>query len=81
MQQLYDSSALKNPINVSINSDLIKKAKAMDINMSNALEQKLIELIKQKLASDWLESNKSAIADYNRHLEQIGGFSEGLRGI
>lgn len=79
MHTVYDLSALKKPANVSINTDLLKKAKALDINLSAALEQKLVELIKQKQAADWLASNQTAIASYNQHVEESGVFSDGLR--
>ncbi|MDO9104071.1 MAG: type II toxin-antitoxin system CcdA family antitoxin [Methylovulum sp.] len=79
MRALYDSSSAKKPTNVSINSDLLKQAKALDINMSAALEQKLVELIRQKQAAAWLESNQEAIAGYNRHVEEHGVFSDDLR--
>ncbi|MDP2901907.1 MAG: type II toxin-antitoxin system CcdA family antitoxin [Methylovulum sp.] len=79
MPAVYDLSAVKRPTNVSINSDLIKKSKALNINMSAALEQKLIELIRQKQATAWLESNQAAIANYNRHVEEQGVFAYELR--
>jgi len=79
MQLLYDLSAVKKPTNVSINTDLLKKAKALDINMSAALEQKLVELIREKQAAAWLSSNQEAIAGYNRHVEEHGVFSDELR--
>jgi antitoxin CcdA len=79
MQPLYDLSAVKKPTNVSVNSDLINKAKALDINISAALEQKLIELIRQKQIADWLTVNKAAIVGYNQHVEQHGVFADELR--
>jgi len=79
MHALYDSSAHKKPTNVTVNSDLLKKAKALDINMSAALEQKLIELIKQKQAARWLVENQAAIAEYNRQVETNGAFADDLR--
>lgn len=79
MHAVYDLSATKKPTNVSINSDLLKKAKALNINMSAALEQKLIELIKEKQAAAWLASNQAAIEGYNRHVEEHGVFSDDLR--
>lgn len=79
MQPSYDVSATKKPTNVSVNSDLIKKAKMLDINLSAALEQKLIELIKQKQTAAWLQSNKAAIMNYNEHAEQHGVFANELR--
>ncbi|WP_394752776.1 type II toxin-antitoxin system CcdA family antitoxin [Crenothrix sp.] len=79
MQALYDISAAKKPTNVSVNSDLIKKAKALNINLSAAMEQKLIELIRQQQASDWLKANRTAIASYNQEVEEQGVFSDELR--
>lgn len=79
MQALYDISATKKPTNVSINSDLIKKAKALNINMSAAMEQKLIELIRQQQAENWLEANQMAITGYNQQVEEQGVFADELR--
>ena len=46
MLQLYDVKAPKKATNLSLNSDLLKKSKALDINLSATLEQAL----KEKLA-------------------------------
>lgn len=48
MRALYDRNAPKKPTNLSINSDLLKKAKELDINLSAALEQILTEQLKAK---------------------------------
>ncbi|MBT9098586.1 type II toxin-antitoxin system CcdA family antitoxin [Methylovulum psychrotolerans] len=79
MQALYETSAAKKPTNVSINTDLLKQAKALDINLSAALEQKLVELIKLKQAANWLADNQAAIASYNRHVDEHGVFSDDIR--
>ncbi|MAR90076.1 MAG: hypothetical protein CML06_04230 [Pseudomonadales bacterium] len=46
MQQPYNTQAPKKPTNVSINSDLLSKAKALKINLSSTLESALIELVR-----------------------------------
>jgi antitoxin CcdA len=79
MPALYDLSAVKKATNVTVNSDLIQQAKALNINMSAALEQKLIELIKQERAADWLKANQTAIAHYNQQVEEQGVFADELR--
>ncbi|TAK62246.1 MAG: acetoacetyl-CoA synthase [Methylobacter sp.] len=79
MQQLYDLSAAKKPTNLSINSDLLKKAKELDINLSAALEQKLIDMVKQQQSRAWLSSNQNSIANYNEHVENHGVFGDDLR--
>lgn len=79
MQLPYDSQAPKKPTNLSINSDLLQKAKVMNINLSATLEQALTDLLLQKEREQWLQENKQAINQYNDFVEQNGVFSDGLR--
>ena len=75
----YDSQAPKKPTNLSINSDLLQKAKVMNINLSATLEQALTDLLLQKEREQWLQENKQAINQYNDFVEANGVFSDGLR--
>jgi len=70
MNNIYDSSAPKKPTNVSINSELLRKAKEFEINLSATLEQALVEKVKQRQQELWLSANKSAIDEYNQYTEQ-----------
>ena len=79
MLNIYDQEAPKRATNLSINSDLLKKAKEMDINLSAALEQTLAIQLKAKQQEIWLKENRAAIAAYNNHVEAHGLFSDGLR--
>ncbi len=79
MLPLYDQNAPKKPTNLSVNSDLLKKAKELDINLSSTLEQALTSQLKEKQAQLWLEQHKAAIAAYNQSVEDNGVFSDGLR--
>lgn len=79
MLPLYDSQAPKKATNLSINSDLLTKAKELDINLSAALEQALAQLLKQHQQEQWLKDNREAIAAYNQDVEKHGAFSDGLR--
>ncbi|GAA4941964.1 hypothetical protein GCM10025791_20500 [Halioxenophilus aromaticivorans] len=79
MQQLYNSQATKKPTNVSINSDLLSKAKALKINLSATLESALIELVSKKQRELWREENRDTIASYNQLVEEHGAFSDDLR--
>jgi antitoxin CcdA len=81
MQSFYDQNAPKKPTNLSINSDLLKKAKDLDINLSATLEQALTAQVKAKQALLWLEQNKNAIAAYNKSVDEDGVFSDGIRGF
>ena len=79
MQHLYDVSAPKKATNLSINSDLLRCAKELDINISATLEAKLVEMVQQKAKEQWLKDNQKAIADYNQYVEGKGVFSDELR--
>jgi antitoxin CcdA len=79
MCALYDQNAPKKLISLSLNSDLLKKAKDLEINISAVLEQALISQLKIKQAQQWLDENKSAIAAYNKSVDDNGVFSDGLR--
>ncbi len=79
MNLLYDLKAPKKPTNISLNSDLVRKAKAYKINLSKALETELARLIKQKREEEWLEQNREAIEAQNRRIEKTGAFSDEYR--
>lgn len=75
----YDPDAPKKPTNLSINSDLLRQAKACHINLSQTLEQRLVELVRESRRQEWLKENQAAIEDYNNRIETLGVFSNSLR--
>ncbi len=79
MLALYDQNAPKKPTNLSINSDLLKKARDLEINLSATLEQALTSQLKTKQAQQWLEQNRNSITAYNKSVDESGVFSDGLR--
>jgi antitoxin CcdA len=81
MTMIYDKKARKKATSLTINSDLLQKAKDLKINISNCLEQSLEQLIKKKQESLWEKENKIAIELYNEDVEKNGVFSDGIRGF
>ena len=79
MQPAYNARAQKKATNLSINEDLLAKARELNINLSATLEQALDEALRKKLREQWLSENKAAMQAYNAHVEQHGVFSDGLR--
>ena len=79
MGDLYDPDAQKKPTNLSINSDLLSKARELDINLSATLERALAESLRQRRRDQWLAENRAAMAAYNEDVEAHGVFSDGLR--
>ena len=79
MPPIYNSSAPKRPTNLSLNSDLLHQARALDINLSQVLEQALDAVVRKKRAEQWVQENREAISQYNLDVEENGVFSDGLR--
>lgn len=79
MQLAYNHSAPKKSANLSINADLLKKAKELHINLSATLELSLVAALQRKQREQWLADNSAAIASYNEYVATHGVFSDGLR--
>ncbi len=79
MRTAYNPQAPKRAANLSINADLLSKAKELDINLSATLEQALIEVLRKRKRDQWVAENKAAIEAYNEHVDKHGVFSDGLR--
>ena len=65
--------------NLSIRSDLMFEANALKINLSQAFETHLAELVKAKKQAQWLEENREAINANNQFVDKNGVFSDGWR--
>jgi antitoxin CcdA len=67
---VYDKSAPKRAVNVSVNADLAAKAKALGVNLSEALETRLAELVAAAERQKWLAENAAAIDAYNERVAE-----------
>ena len=76
MDPLFDFNAPKKATNLSINSDLLKKSKALNINLSATLEQVLKDKLATASADRWATENRNAIKAYNEFVEEHGCFGE-----
>lgn len=76
---IFNKLATKRAVNVSINSDLLAKARKLNINFSVSLEKELEQAVRQAQRSQWLAENKQAIEEYNQRIETKGLWSDGLR--
>lgn len=76
---LFNPQAPKRATNLSVNSDLLRQARELDINLSAAFEETLSALVVEKKKQAWLEQNKHAIEAYNQQVEANGVFGDTLR--
>lgn len=79
MDALYDAAAPKRAANLSVNRDLLEQARRLGVNLSQLLEERLVEVVREKGRRRWLEENREAIEAYNQRVERRGVFSDGLR--
>ena len=75
----YDTSAPRRPTNVSLNEDLLAKARDLGVNLSQTLEDGLKTRLAEERRKRWLADNKTAFAARNDHFEKYGLWSDGFR--
>lgn len=79
MQSLYNLDAPKKATNLSLNSDLLIKSKALNINLSATLEQALKDKLATTKSKTWAKENKNSIKVYNEFIEENGCFGDEFR--
>ena len=79
MHRLFDENAPKKAANLSVNSDLLAKSRALKINLSATLEKALERELAEAEARKWSEENRRAIQSYNDFIEQNGCFADEFR--
>jgi len=79
MQSFFNENAPKKAVNLSINSDLLSKARALEINLSATLEKALAQQVRKEARTEWLNENKEAINEINELSEKYGLFSDSYR--
>ncbi|MFT4927224.1 MAG: antitoxin CcdA [Phenylobacterium sp.] len=81
MIQTYDNTAHKKPTNLSINSDLLAKARHLKINLSATLEAALTLEVRKAAREQWQQDNKDGIDAANKLVEKHGLFSDSYRNL
>lgn len=79
MDALFDGDAPKKATNLSVNSDLLRRSRALKINLSATLEQALRTKLAEQAAEQWQRDNKKAIQAYNDFVDEHGCFGDEFR--
>ena len=79
MQQVYDKNAPKKATNLTVNSDLLMKARSLKINLSSTLEHALVADVRKAEREKWQIENREAIKALNELAENNGLFSDSYR--
>ena len=81
MNARQPASTLKRPANLSINAELLDKARKLGVNLSKTLEDRLAEMVREAERREWLMKNQRAIDAYNERIDRDGVWSDGVRGF
>ena len=65
--------------NLSVRSDLVRSARAYQLNLSEILEHALERTVREREQQAWLDENEDAIDGYNARVERRGVFSDAWR--
>jgi antitoxin CcdA len=79
MHRLFDETAPKKATNLTLNSDLLAKVRALKINLSATLERALENELANAEAKKWAVENKVAIQAYNDFVDENGCFGDEFR--
>jgi len=69
----------KAPINLSVRVDLVRQARALELDISELLEASLEAAIRERTREAWLAENQDAIDAYKARVEAGGVFSDDWR--
>lgn len=69
----------KTPTNLSLPSDLVRRAKSLRLNLSEVVGAALEAAIREAESKAWLDENREAIDEYNALVAKRGVFSDGRR--
>ncbi|NGX16814.1 type II toxin-antitoxin system CcdA family antitoxin [Wenzhouxiangella sp. XN24] len=72
MRATEADKSTRKPTNLSLDSALLKEAKALGINVSRAAEAGIAEAVRLHKQERWLKENATALASSNSYVEANG---------
>ncbi len=72
-------SGKRRPLNLSVDTGIVDRARDFGINMSQVMEEALRAAVKKEDERRWKEENREALESYNRWVEKNGLPFEHLR--
>lgn len=79
MFHVYDAQAAKRPVNLTMNGDLVEKARAKGLNLSALAERAVADELLRGARAQWDAEIAEACAAHERYLDEYGSASDLLR--
>lgn len=78
--KLYDPEATKRPVNVTLNNDLVARARAEGLNLSALAERALAAELARITRARFEAEIKQACDVHQRYLSEYGSLGDAVRG-
>lgn len=75
-RRLYDTEASKRSVNLTLNSDLVAKARAEGLNLSALAEDAVASALAKRAREKWDAEIAEACRAHDRYLEEYGSLWE-----
>lgn len=75
----YDAMAAKRPVNLSLNADLVTKARAEGLNLSSIAEEAVAVALARRLRERWDADIAAACITHDRYRQRYGSLGDILR--
>ncbi|MFT4255616.1 MAG: type II toxin-antitoxin system CcdA family antitoxin [Pseudoxanthomonas sp.] len=79
VREEHPAYGAKRAANLSVNAELLDRAKELGINLSATLEAALQQEVRVRQREQWREENREAIAEYNAWVAEHGVLSPMFR--
>ena len=72
---IYNRKAPKEAVNLRINSELLLRARRLNINLTQVFEEQLVGLIRKIERERWVTEDRDTIEAYNKRYEKEDVFA------
>jgi len=79
MHPAYDRNAPRRAVNLSLNGDLLARARAEKLNLSAIAEEAIGRAIAERAAARWREEIGRGVAQHEALLAEFGSFADAVR--
>jgi antitoxin CcdA len=81
MRHVYDRTVPRRPVNLSLNSDLIAKARSENLNLSSIAEEAISRVLTQIATKRFHEDIARGVAEYEVYVQEYGSFTDAVHAM
>ena len=79
--QVYDPAAARRAVNLNLNSDMVSRARAADLNLSAIAEEAIGRALRDMLNERLRDEIAHGVADYEDYLMEYGNLADAIRAM